>query len=84
MLTMQRFILTAAAVFALFNVAIAQDRAASGAGGAEGTTTQIAMGPTSAPQKRGPMVSGPNSDPSTCKSSKKLCSESQGRNAHPG
>ena len=81
---MKHFILTAAATLAFFNTTFAQDRTLSSGTGTERMATQIAMGPTSAPQKRGPTVPGPNSDSSACKSSKKLCADSQGRFAHPG
>src|SRR5580704_660475 len=38
-----------------------------------GAAMTVAMGPLSAPQKRGPPVAGPNSDPAPCKRSHSTC-----------
>jgi hypothetical protein len=64
-------VLTAAASTICFSVAVSQqqtDRNNSG------PVIKLAMGPVSAPQKRGPPVASPNPDPPGCKRSGRTCS----------
>jgi hypothetical protein len=62
-------VLAAATSFISFNVVVAQQQT-------DGNMI-VAMGPVSAPQKRGPPVAGPN-DPPGCKPSAKMCVERRG------
>jgi hypothetical protein len=78
---MTRLILAVTTVV-LFAFAIAQEQTLAGALRGDRTATKLAMGPVSAPQKRGPTV--PNTEPSTCKHAAKVCAQLRGGAAQAG